>query len=1064
MEDPTHSSAAHYKALVDAEHVWSSRDIGSNAIAGIITDPSKANAVRALRGMDSLPTVSATQVRRVKPSEFDPYQKMLEPVLDRYMINQTLGAAAIEGAPILGSLEEQLESGSFVDLMLATERILADTTKRNQPDRSTHRRLLAAHAPPLDTVPDLFFTNDFKLGIPATFAEVYDKADFSKLSLQDVNLTSSLLQNKLGMYCDTVDVYLVKEISKRSASFFNALSTLQALHLETQSCIDQIHHLRSRMQTLATNTITPGLSVSRLTTRRNNVQKLHDGVDKIFKVQSNMGVVDAFVRQKAFVDALEIVDESMGELKDLLGTKAATGTQEVVGDAVSPEETAAAGTVDGNRPALSTDSKQTSTMGLPALPTSSATSNPPSGAAVLPPDALHKDSEHEVNLVQFLYNELEKKSHEIATQMQTEFVDIMLSEVRQIASEIDPVTLTAPSIEGTGAEKWIMNILHRKRGEASVAVDEAKSKSEALASLDEGLMARLTPIVFGLIRINRFGMCIQKFKENLMKEIKALTKKNYPVPPADVGDVLVASPTTPISPTSPTSKKELQNILAKQLKQMSFDSFLDLLVKIYTLLLHVFQKSSSIHAITAAVIQRAEAQGIHIGPSTSPHSSTELLNSTQQKKKKTEDDDDDFGSGMEIFTLDPTTDLLMQEKKKELEQQRLDTTAFAQLISESNDLLLSISEAANARCAKLLGVRSDQNAKLSPKDFYRLLGATKEFIAASEFLCGYHCINLKGALLSQAKSFLNHFHEERTKQIAIVIENEQWSRAEVPIDFQLMSEEISAAGYLAIEKKKAAQLEKDDEAMDDLDLAALVIAHKEAAAAASEDELVTSGRVLKVDRQTYSVAGCVLLLTKMLTEYLQGVENMPSLATEILNKTLDLLKVFNSRICQVILGAGATKSAGLKNINAGHIALTAQSLGAVIGLIPHLKVAIEHHVPAKQHGLLIDFDRILKDYKEHQIALYDKLVSIMQERLAYHAKNILAVLQNVMGQIFKAYNTGLEEELKKIELYSSAGKNRLLMDGQHLMAELSVLDNIDGPGNAIEVAINNIKIRDKKSS
>ncbi|KAJ3027241.1 UNVERIFIED_CONTAM: hypothetical protein HDU68_004198 [Siphonaria sp. JEL0065] len=1126
MEDPaSHPAAsARYEALVDSEHVWSARDIGTNAIAGIITDPTKPNAVRALKGMDALPMIPPTQVRRVKPQEFEPYEKMLEPVLDRYMINQTLGAAAIEGAPMLGSLEQQLESGSFIDLLMATERILVDNTKRNKPDRSTHRRLLAAHAPPLDTVPELFFSKDFKLGTPATFSDVYEKADFSKLSVHDINLTSSLLQDKLGVFCDTVDVYLVKEISKRSASFFNALSTLQALHLETQSCIDQIHHLRERMQTLTANTITPGLTVSRLHTRKNNVQRLHDGVEKIFKVQSNQSVIDAFVRQKAFVDALELVEESMEELKDLLGPDHNKGS--------APSGSAA----DSNSGA--TVPPPASTLDLTAATATSGTNIATDGKPVAltistnPAQQLQQqetkppEQEQEVHLVQYLYNELTQRAIALGIQMETEFAEVLLAEVREVASQINLSTHLAPSVIGTGAEGWVKNILLKKKGQPVLRVDVARSSSDALALLDEDLLIRLTPIVFGLIRINKFGVCLHQYKLSLMKEIKKLTKKNYPVPPAEIGGngVVTTSPTSPVSPTSPTSpstKKELQTILAKQLKQMSFDSFLDLLVSIYTLLLHVFQKSSAIHAITSAVIQKAEEQGIHIGPSASVTNSTEQISQQQQRKK--DDDDDDFGSGMDLFTLDPATDAMMAEKKKEEEQQRIDATGFTQLIAESNEVLLAISEAANARCAKLLAVRSDQNAKLSPKDFYRLLGATKEFISASEFLCGYHCINLKGALLSQvcfillilvvdfldslkAKSFLNHFHDERTKQIAIVVENEQWARAEVPIDFQLMSEEINAAGNLAVEKKKAAAQLENNEDLDDADLAALVFAHKEAAAAASEDELVTSGRVLKVSGQTYSVAGCVLLLTKMLTEYLQSVENMPSLATEILNKTLDLLKVFNSRICQVILGAGATKSAGLKNINAGHIALTAQSLGAVIGYIPHLKAAIEHHIPAKQHGLLVDFDKILKDYKEHQSALYDKLVTIMQERLAYHAKNLLSVnwdapdtkdmtsdqsssvhvasliketqtmhrvlmkflpkpvLQNVMGQIFKSYNKGLEEELKNIELYTSAGKNRLLMDGQHLMAELSALDNVDGPGNSIEVTINNIKIRDKKAT
>ncbi|ORY40384.1 Vps54-domain-containing protein [Rhizoclosmatium globosum] len=917
--------------------------------------------------MDALALVPATAVRRVKAAEFEQYTKLLEPVLDRYTINQTLGPAAIEGAPMLGSLEQQLESGSFIDLVMATERILVDTNKRNKGDRMAHRRLLAAHAPPLDTVPELFFAKDFKLGNPATFSDVYDKAD----------LANSLWPMSISPH----------------RSFFNALSTLQALHHETQSCIDQIHHLRARMATLTANTITPGLTVSRLSTRKNNVQRLHDSVEKIFKVQNNQSVIDAFVRQRHLsfgAQNTNIVPEETAE------DVAAEGGEQVPQSVVAT--TTAAGTTDpksGTALTISTnttannasiqqkqDQLQQQTRTYPPRPTP----------------------------LQRPY----QKSIALAFQMEHEFTEILVHEVRTVAGQVDPSTFLAPSAQGTAIEGWIKNIFN---------VDVTKSSSEALAALDEGLEFRLTPI------------CLQQYKQSLMREIKALTKRS--------------------------SRKTTQT--------MSFDSFLDLLVSIYTLLLHIFQKSSAIHAITTAVIQKAEQQGIHIGPSSVTNSTEQLA---RKKKLGDNDDDDDFGSD-DLFSLDPATDALMEEKKREEEQMRMDTTAFAQLIAESNELLLAISEAANARCAKLMSVRSDQNAKLSPKDFYRLLGATKEFISASEYL---ELLSRNYLCRKQAKSFLNHFHDERSKQIVIVIENEQWSRAEVPIDFQ-------KSGALAVEKKKAAKAAAgEDEEFDDEELSALVFAHKEAAAAASADELVA---------RNFTVAGCVLLLTKMLTEYLQGVENMPSLATEVLNKTLDLLKVFNSRICQVILGAGATKSAGLKNINAGHIAplltsaisLTAQSLGAVIGYIPHLKAAIEHHLPPKQHNLLVDFDRILKDYKEHQTALYDKLVTIMQERLAYHAKNLLTVnwdapdakdmtsdqacsihiggLVKETQTMHRAYNKGLEEELKKIELYTSAGKNRLLMDGQHLMAELSALDDVDGPGNSIEVVINNIKIRDK---
>lgn len=68
-----------------------------------------------------------------------------------------------------------------------------------------------------------------------------------------------------------------------------------------------------------------------------------------------------------------------------------------------------------------------------------------------------------------------------------------------------------------------------------------------------------------------------------------------------------------------------------------------------------------------------------------------------------------------------------------------------------------------------------------------------------------------------------------------------------------------------------------------------------------------------------------------------------------------------------------------------------------------------------------------------------------------------------MNEIFRTYVRRFEEDFRRIELFSSAAKNRLLIDVQFLIAELSNLDNVDGPGNHLEVCINNIKIKDKRS-
>ncbi len=75
------------------------------------------------------------------------------------------------------------------------------------------------------------------------------------------------------------------------------------------------------------------------------------------------------------------------------------------------------------------------------------------------------------------------------------------------------------------------------------------------------------------------------------------------------------------------------------------------------------------------------------------------------------------------------------------------------------------------------------------------------------------------------------------------------------------------------------------------------------------------------------------------------------------------------------------------------------------------------------------------------------------------------------------YNKRLEQELGRLELYSSSGKNRcvslqwrlniihtdrLLTDVQFFISVLTSLDHIDGPGNRLEVVVNNIRIRDRR--
>jgi hypothetical protein len=90
----------------------------------------------------------------------------------------------------------------------------------------------------------------------------------------------------------------------------------------------------------------------------------------------------------------------------------------------------------------------------------------------------------------------------------------------------------------------------------------------------------------------------------------------------------------------------------------------------------------------------------------------------------------------------------------------------------------------------------------------------------------------------------------------------------------------------------------------------------------------------------------------LLGDYLKLIVNLGFLTTDTISHIIEFPNVFNSRTCQVVLGAGAMRSAGLKNITAKHLALASQRLSIVIALIPHIHKTFRRHLSPKQEVML----------------------------------------------------------------------------------------------------------------
>uniref|UniRef100_A0A673GJJ9 Vacuolar protein sorting-associated protein 54 n=1 Tax=Sinocyclocheilus rhinocerous TaxID=307959 RepID=A0A673GJJ9_9TELE len=308
------------------------------------------------------------------------------------------------------------------------------------------------------------------------------------------------------------------------------------------------------------------------------------------------------------------------------------------------------------------------------------------------------------------------------------------------------------------------------------------------------------------------------------------------------------------------------------------------------------------------------------------------------------------------------------------------------------ELLHTASDVSQDRCVKVLMTRAKDGSleRLSSSEFVCLSQAVESFVSDTEELCGRRSVSLRGALQSQAYRFVQRFHEERKTKLSLLLDNERWKQAEVPAEFQDLVDSI-ADGRITLPERKPT---------------------------GSEDR--KPSEFLCVDGQKYAVVGTVLLLIRMFLEYCQCVNDIPSITTDILTRLAELLKHFNSRSCQLVLGAGALQVVGLKTITTRNLALASRCLQLLVHYIPVIRAHFETRLQPKQYSILRHFGHITKDYNDHIAEISAKLVAIMDSMFEkalfkYEVKAPMpsACLRNVckqMAKMHEAINELLPEE------------------------------------------------------
>lgn len=158
---------------------------------------------------------------------------------------------------------------------------------------------------------------------------------------------------------------------------------------------------------------------------------------------------------------------------------------------------------------------------------------------------------------------------------------------------------------------------------------------------------------------------------------------------------------------------------------------------------------------------------------------------------------------------------------------------------------------------------------------------------------------------------MQSFHQARISQSAKLVEDELWNAIDVPRDMQHLSDLIVHAAV-----SDSAELKLTQDAIPSTSSPDSVPSTN---GGTTNGAAAPSAKHLRIEDHTYYAVSATLQTLVLLVDYLRVVQNLSTLTTDTMSRVIEFLKAFNSRTCQVVLGAGAMRSAGLKNITAKHL-------------------------------------------------------------------------------------------------------------------------------------------------
>ncbi|XP_021725758.1 vacuolar protein sorting-associated protein 54, chloroplastic-like [Chenopodium quinoa] len=858
----------------------------------------------------------------------------------------------------------------------------------------------------LREVPALYFKEDFELEDGGTFRAA------CPFSTMNENL---VLQERLSQYLDVVEMHLVKEISLRSNSFFEAQQQLGDLNVKIVEGCKRIRELKETIRLLDADVVGSAREIQEFSSMRGNLLELQQKLRLILYVDQALGALKLLVASADCAGALDVADD----LRQLLDGDELTG----------------------------------------------------------------------LHCFRHLRDHVAASMDSIYSILSAEFMRASLHDAGDLDAIIVSTAKERASVPSNGR------------------LDDVKLDEEETSNFRDLVL----PIVIGLLRTAKLPSVLRMYRDTLTADMKTAIKNAV----AELLPVLIArSQESDFSAGEKTGDADCGgSSLASRLRSLSSESFVELLAAVFKIVLA--------HLVRAAEVKKSiEWIMSNLDGHYASESVAAAIAHGAAASEAAQDDNDNQNqvnhaiaySSQRNATKAPS----LQGKATELTSTSNVSKNFrADVLRENAEAVFAACDAAHGRWAKLLGVRALLHPKLRLPEFLSIYSITQDFINATEKIGGRLGYSIRGTLQSQAKAFVDFQHESRVSKIKAVLDQETWSEVDVPDEFQAIvasmhgsdslitenfgddqgSSIISSNGVsTVVDGSKESDVEQHIERTDSNNVSGDVSnqeksQHLGEANDASKADAGTSAlsknsntkdrgkstsQTLMYRGVGYHMVNCGLILLKMLSEYIDMNDSLPSLSSEIVHRVVEILKFFNTRTCQLVLGAGAMQVSGLKSITSKHLALASQVISFTYAIIPDIKQVLFLNVPETRKPMLkSEIDRVAQDYKVHRDEIHTKLVQIMRERLLVHLRGLphiveswnkpddgdtqpsqfaksltkeVGYLQRVLSrmlheadvqaifrQVVIIFHSQISEAFSRLEISTPQAKSRLYRDVQHIL-------------------------------